>query len=400
MALHEWLDLFLRWFHLIAGIAWIGSSFYFIWLDRSLERAASADPDVEGTLWMVHSGGFYRVERRRIGPGRMPAVLHWFKWEAALTWMSGVGLLGLVYHSTGGIYLTDPAVSGISPGLAAGASVVAIAVAWFVYDGLWRWAGGRERIAAALSWILLAAVAFGFCQFLSGRAAFVHVGALLGTLMVANVWLRILPAQQQMIDATKAGRTPDFSRGEAAKHRSVHNSYMTFPVLFLMLSPHFPGLHAGADNIVALALVTVIGVGVRHLMIGSGSGRWWAAGPVAAALVTVIAISPPGRMPVVSESGPAAPDSADARPATFVNVQAIVLSRCTACHSATPRIDTFGSAPGGVSFDDPREIRRWADRLGMRVVHTRTMPLGNMTAMTTEERDLIARWLARGAPGD
>jgi uncharacterized membrane protein len=391
----EWLNLFLRWFHLIAGIAWIGSSFYFIWLDRSLERAATADPDLEGSLWMVHSGGFYRVERRRIGPGRMPSVLHWFKWEAALTWISGVGLLGLVYHATGGLYLIDPAVSNVTPGLAAGLSFLGLIAAWFVYDGLWQWGGRTQpRLAAVLSWVLLIVAAWGFLRFLSGRAAFVHIGAMLGTIMVANVWVRILPAQQKMIDATREGRTPDFTLGEAAKHRSVHNSYVTFPVLILMLSPHFPGLYAGGNSLLALLSILVIGVAARHLMIGD-RGRGWAVVPLTAALIAMFVASPPGRM--APATGAIAVDASAQRPATFANVQAIVLSRCVSCHSAAPRIDTFGAAPGGVSFDDPREIRRWADRIGLRVVHTRTMPLGNLTLMTDQERDLIARWLAAGA---
>jgi uncharacterized membrane protein len=268
-----------------------------------------------------------------------------------------------------------------------------------VYDFLWRRPGAaRDRWAAIVSWILFAGMAWAFCRILSGRAAFVHVGALMGTIMVANVWLRILPAQQRMIDATRAGRTPDFTEGEAAKRRSVHNSYLTFPVLFLMLSTHFPGLHGGTNNVFALGLITGIGVAARHLMIG-GKGRAWAAVPLAAALAAAIVGFPPGRMAGAVQDG-AVSDSTNPRPATFTHVQAIVLSRCVACHSATPRIDAFGAAPGGVSFDDPREIRRWARRLGVRVVHTRTMPLGNMTEMTTEERDVVARWLARGAPAD
>ncbi|MGH7726441.1 MAG: urate hydroxylase PuuD, partial [Candidatus Eiseniibacteriota bacterium] len=252
MSAHEWLDLAIRWTHLIAGIAWIGSSFYFIWLDRHLERLdpsgahGNADPDLEGSIWMVHSGGFYRVERRKVGPGRMPRTLHWFKWEAAITWLSGVALLGLVYYSTRGLYLLDPAISKLGVGAAIAIGLGSLVVGWLVYDVLWSWGhGSREPIALAISLLLLVGLVVLLCSTLSGRAAFLHLGAVLGTIMTANVWMRILPAQQRMIDATTRGETPDFTLGETAKRRSVHNSYMTFPVLFAMLSSHFPGAYGG-----------------------------------------------------------------------------------------------------------------------------------------------------------
>jgi uncharacterized membrane protein len=397
MTPHDWIHLFLRWVHFIAGIAWIGSSFYFIWLDRNLEPRPDQER-VEGALWMVHSGGFYQVERRRIGPGQMPATLHWFKWEAAFTWLSGAGLLGLLYYATGGLYLVDPGVARVPPATAALISAGVLVGGWVVYDLIWKWAvGRREGLALVVSLALLAAVAFGFCRILSGRAAFLHVGALMGTIMVANVWMRILPGQQRMIDATKRGEEPDLRNAEAAKVRSVHNSYMTFPVLFLMLSNHFPGVYGGERNWAALGLLTVLGVAARHLMIGHGRARWWAAAPIGLALVGLVMLAPPARMSAASAGAtPVRASSGD--PPSFARVQAIVLARCTACHSATPRLDAFGAAPGGVNFDDPREIARWANRIELRTVHTRTMPLGNMTLMTDAERAELARWLDAGAP--
>src|SRR5438552_4377524 len=223
--LADWANLLLRWAHCVAGIAWIGSSFYFIWLDRALTKPEHAKPGVEGDLWMVHSGGFYQVEKRRPGPGEVLPVLHWFKWEAMLTWITGIALLILVFY-LGGAYLLDPSVSRISRGAAIVLGIGLIVLGWPMYDGVWRSPlARRPPIAAAISLALLTAVTVLVCRLFSGRAAFMHVGALLGTIMVANVWERILPAQRQMLDATRAGRPADFTLGERAKQRSVHNSY-------------------------------------------------------------------------------------------------------------------------------------------------------------------------------
>lgn len=391
MAAHlaDWLELGLRWTHLIAGIAWIGSSFYFIWLDSHLEPPAPGKTDVDGTLWMVHSGGFYQVERRRIGPGQIPRTLHWFKWEAALTWITGIALLTLVYYLTGGVYLVDPAVAKLGVGAATVLAVGMLVVSWFVYDLLWRSRRAEGPFAAVVSFALVGAVAYGLCQVLSGRAAFIHVGALLGTLMVANVWLRILPAQQQMIDATTAGRAPDFTLGARAKRRSVHNSYMTFPVLFIMLSNHYPATYGHRLNWLVLLLLIVAGAGVRHVMIGKdGSGRW-ALVPVAAALVVLVALTAPSRAAPAPAAGGSAP--------SFAAVRAVVNQRCLSCHSAYPTDSVFRVAPAGVVFDTPESVRRLAERIRVRVVETQTMPLANKTGMTEEERELVGRWIGAGA---
>jgi uncharacterized membrane protein len=390
----DWLDLLLRWSHLIAGIAWIGSSFYFIWLDQHLEPPQRSDGDVTGSLWMVHSGGFYRVERRRIGPGQLPPTLHWFKWEAALTWITGILLLGVVYDLSGGLFLIDSP-STLSPGAAAGVALGIIALGWFVYDGLWQSPLGRRRPAAAtaLSLVLAAAATWAFCRLLSGRAAFVHVGALLGTLMVANVWVRILPAQQRMIDATAAGRTPDFTEGERAKRRSVHNSYMTLPVLFMMLSNHFPAVYAAPLNAVVLVLLVIAGAAARHVMIGHGAGRAWAIAPALAALLGVGLLT----RPAAELRGPLAAAHTPGPVPAFAEVQAIVQSRCGTCHSRVPSAAGFASPPAGVMFDEPRDIRRLAMRIYLRAVVTKTMPLANVTGITDQERAVLARWVEHGA---
>jgi len=384
--LGDWANLLLRWGHFIAGIAWIGSSFYFIWLDRALTKPAHEKPGVEGDLWMVHSGGFYQVEKRRPGPGEVPPVLHWFKWEAMLTWISGIALLILVFY-LGSAYLLDPNVSAIGRGAATALGIGSIVLAWPIYDGLWRSPlARRPAIASAISLTLLTAITIVMCRLLSGRAAFMHIGALLGTIMVANVWERILPAQQQMLDATRAGRPADFTLGERAKQRSVHNSYITFPLLFIMLSNHFPATYAGTRNWLVLLLLFVAGAAVRHAMIGRGARARWALLPAALALGGAMMVSTP-RASARADSVP-----------SFGAVRLVIAQRCQPCHSQYQTDRTMGPAPGGVTFDTPESIVRLADRIRERAVETRTMPLGNKTGITEAERELLGRWTAAGAP--
>ena len=383
--LSDWANLLLRWAHFIAGIAWIGSSFYFIWLDRALTKPAQARPGVEGDLWMVHSGGFYQVEKRRPAPGEIPAVLHWFKWEAMLTWLTGIALLILVFY-VGSAYLLDPTISRISRPAAIAVGIGMLVLGWPIYDGLWRSPLARRAgVAAAISLVLLAAVTLVACRLFSGRAAFMHIGALLGTIMVANVWERILPAQQQMLDATRAGRPADFSLGERAKQRSVHNSYMTFPVLFIMLSNHFPATYASPVNWLVLLLLCVAGGSIRHVMIGRAPAARWALAPAAAALAAAMFLS----LPKGAAAGSAP---------SFAAVRAVIQQRCQPCHSQYQTDRSLGPAPGGVTFDTPESIARLAERIRVRAVETKTMPLANKTGITDAERELLARWIAAGAP--
>jgi len=389
--LADWANLLLRWAHFVAGIAWIGSSFYFIWLDRALTQPEHAKPGVEGDLWMVHSGGFYQVEKRRPGPGEVPPVLHWFKWEAMLTWITGIALLILVFY-LGSAYLLDPNVSRISRGAAIALGIGLIVLGWPMYDGLWRSPlARRPPIAAAISLALLTAVTVLVCRLFSGRAAFMHVGALLGTIMVANVWERILPAQRQMLDATRAGRPADFTLGERAKQRSVHNSYMTLPLLFIMLSNHFPATYASPVNWLVLLLLCVAGAFVRHAMIGRGRSARWALLPAALTLAGAMFFSTP------TGAGTRIPTATDSVP-SFAAVRSVIAQRCQPCHSQYQSDRTFGPTPGGVTFDTPESIARMAERIRVRAVETKTMPLANKTGITQEERDLLARWIAAGTP--
>jgi uncharacterized membrane protein len=326
----------------------------------------------------------------------MPATLHWFKWEAAITWISGLFLLGVVYYSTRGVYLIDPEVARIGTLQAVLLGLGAVALSWIAYDRIWQSPlRGRPGLATALCLLLLAGITWVLCQWMSGRAAFIHVGAALGTIMVANVWERILPAQQRMIDATARGDAPDPREGLNAKTRSVHNSYMTFPVLILMLSHHFPAVYAHPMNALLLALLIVTGGGARHLMIGRTRARYWALVPVAAALIALILLTAPGSPAwapaAAAATGPAPPYRA---------VKGVIVSRCQMCHSRTPPDDSFGPMPGGVAFDTDAEIEGLARRIYVRAALTRTMPLANRTGITAEERDIIARWYLGGAPVD
>ena len=386
----DWLNLAFRWFHLVVAIGWIGTSFYFMWLDSNIAVPEKPREGVEGELWMVHSGHFYQVEMRRLSPGQLPKVLHWFKWEAALTWMSGIALLTVVYYLTGGVYLIDPNVSRITSGGAVALCVGLLIISWVVYDLLWVSSIGRDHanLATAISYILLFGVVVLLCRTLSGRAAFIHVGAMLGTIMVANVWMRIIPAQKELVAATAAGRTPDWTLSSRAKRRSVHNSYVTLPVIFMMISNHYPSTYAHRLNWLILVLFMVVGVGIRHLHITHEQHRpaAWVLAPVTAALAVLVYLT----LPASTASGVGAQ-------VAFPVARRIIESRCVSCHSATPTDDIFRAAPNGVAFDTPESIRIRAEAIKQRTIVLKNMPLANKTGMTETERELLARWIDQGA---
>lgn len=262
---HEWLNLIIRWVHVFAGILWIGATYHFTWLDRQLHLAAAAADEGAGKLWMVHSGGFYTVEKQKI-PKQMPGKLHWFRWEAAATWVSGMLLLIVVYYA-GGAVLVDDTISRITipQGIALGLGV--LIAGWFVYDFLWRSPLARNEIAGGtVSYLLLIAATYGLTRVYSGRAAYIHVGAMLGTLMAANVWLRILPAQRQLVAALDAGKPPDLALGERAKQRSKHNTFMIVPVVFIMISNHFPSTYGSDRSWAILGALVLAGWGAAKVM--------------------------------------------------------------------------------------------------------------------------------------
>lgn len=385
----DWLNLLFRWFHLIAGIAWIGSSFYFMWLDASLAAPSTPKENVEGDLWMVHSGGFYLVEKRLITSETMPPVLHWFKWEAAFTWLSGIVLLAVVFYFKSETYLVNPEGIQLGPLAAVAISIATIVVSWVIYDLLWRgraYGDKKNPLINVVSGVLLIGLIWFLCRVFNGRAAFIHAGAILGTIMVANVWMRILPAQRKMIAATAAGKKPDYSLGLQAKQRSVHNSYVTLPVVFMMISNHFPMTFGHEKNWVILTLMLGIGVLVRHAMIAfeRKTPGTWAIAPALVLLALVAWMTVPKRV---------ATAVADHPPVSYAEIAGIFKARCVSCHSSAPTDDTFTVAPNGVVFETEDQIRAMRESIKTRVIDTKTMPLVNKTNMTDEERRLLASWL-------
>ncbi|MGV3523064.1 MAG: urate hydroxylase PuuD [Candidatus Sericytochromatia bacterium] len=392
--MNEWLNLILRWMHLLAGIAWIGSSFFFVWLDSHLDPPKEEKPNVEGELWMVHSGGFYLVEKYLIKPGWVPDKLHWFKWEATFTWITGFFLLGVVYYMGGAVYLLNPDAT-LPKGLIMAIGLGLLPVGWLVYDLLWKYVfANHGKVGAAVSYLLTVAAAFGLSHILSGRALFIHIGALFGTLMVANVWMRILPAQQKMIDATQRGEVPDYTPGKRAKQRSMHNNYMTLPVLFMMISNHFPSTYGQQHNWLVLAAMILVGAGIRHFMnVRNAFSRFTLTAAIAGAFALFFYTKPPvAPTPAASTTGTVAADAV-----SFEQVNTIIQNRCVTCHSAHPTDDVFKTAPQGAMYDTPAQIKSYAQLIKSRAVDSQTMPLGNKTGMTPEERAVLGAWIAAGA---
>jgi uncharacterized membrane protein len=391
----EWLNLLIRWVHVTAAIMWIGDSFLFMWMDASLSAPTRPRPGaVTGELWMVHSGGFYEVVKRRVlAPGEMPAVLYWFKWQAYTTWITGMLLLAVVYYLGSGAYLVDPVISPLGHGAAAAVSLALLAAGWLAYDGLWSSPlARRPAVAMAGSVALLGIAAWGTTRIFTGRAAYLQFGAMLGTVMAANVWRRVIPAQDRMLSATRAGTAADAALGERAKQRSIHNHYLTLPVLFTMLSNHFPSTYAHPWSAVVLLLIVVVGMALKYVM---NARRASHPGIVAAgllALAGVIALTATG-------GRAAAPAASGARlpRVEFASVRGIVARRCLTCHSVHPTQPAFPQPPNGIVLEDPRRLRELAPRVLVRAVETRTMPLGNLTGMTDAERDTLAAWIAQGA---
>ncbi|MCU0896101.1 MAG: urate hydroxylase PuuD [Burkholderiales bacterium] len=388
----DWLNLLVRWLHLTAGIAWIGASFYFVWLDNSLEKPGEgASPRVSGELWSVHGGGFYHNEKFLLGPEKLPTTLHWFKWEAYTTWLSGTALLAIVYWWGARTYLIDPRVADIAPAAAVALSAGTLVAGWLVYDALCRVV--KNELALGLSvYALLVVAAFAFQQVFSARAAYIQVGAIIGTIMVWNVFFVIIPGQRRMVEAIRAGRTPDPEPGKRGKQRSVHNNYFTLPVLFIMVSNHYPFTYAHRHGWLVLAVIMAAGVLIRHFFNLRHRGRFapWllvAGGVLLVALAVAIA--------------PRAPATASGEPAVgFADANKVIAERCAGCHAEKPTYAGFTQPPGGVMLDTPERIRESAARIDQQAVQTHAMPIGNLTNMTEAERALLGRWIASGAKID
>ncbi|SIQ83041.1 urate hydroxylase PuuD [Aquipseudomonas alcaligenes] len=386
MAAHllEWLNLAVRWSHMIFGVAWIGASFYFVWLENHLDRRHPRD-GLAGDLWAIHGGGIYHLEKYKLAPPQMPEKLHWFKWEAYSTWLSGVALLTLVFYLDPRLYLLAPG-SELAPAAAIAIGLGSLLLGWLLYDRLCDSPLGRQPLLlGGLLFGLLVAAAWGYSQVFSGRGAYLHVGALIGTLMVGNVFRIIMPAQRALVAAIAAGRAPDPTLPAKGLLRSRHNNYLTLPVLFIMISNHFPATYGSQWNWLILAVLAALSIGVRHYFNTRHHSQKFAWTLPAAAL---------GLLCLAFVGAPHTTSEAARAPVDFSQVQAVIAQRCTTCHSAKPSSPMFASAPAGVMFDSAEQIRLQAARIKAQAVDSQIMPLGNLTQMSEDERALLGRWIA------
>jgi uncharacterized membrane protein len=392
--LTEWASLILRWLHVVAAVAWIGISFYFIQLDLSLQPSRDLPEGVYGEAWQVHGGGFYRIMKYLVAPARMPDELTWFKWEAYTTWLSGFALMVVVYYLDAELFLVDKSNFDLTPLQAGLFSLCSLALAWLLYEGACRTGLARHELLFAIGgYLFLVALTYAFTHVLSGRGAFNQIGAIIGTIMVANVFAVIIPNQKKIVAALLAGKSPDPRLGQTSKERSVHNNYLTLPVIALMLSNHYPLLFATRYNWLIVAILLALGPIIRHFFNEGHAGRkspWWVWGVAGAGMVAIGLLSAAGPRDIKVGSL--------AEPATFAEVEGIVSSRCSMCHGAEPLWAGIVTAPKGILLDDPEHIRRNARLIGRNAAWSSAMPPGNVTEITGEERAIIAAWLADPKP--
>jgi len=394
LVLTEWLSAIIRWLHVIAGIAWIGSSFYFIHLDLSLKAREGLPSGVKGDAWQVHGGGFYQMIKFLVAPARMPDELTWFKWEAYTTWLSGFGLLVVIYYFNADLFLIDKSVWEMSAPAAAAVAFLSLAASWVIYEILCRSPLGKREVALALvGYAFLVALTYAFTHVFSGRGAFTQIGAVVGTVMVANVFVIVIPFQRKTVAALIAGHEPDPAWGAIGKQRSVHNNYLTLPVVFLMLSNHYPLFFATKYNWLIVAIVLLIGPVIRHFFNSRHQGKgspWWTWVVAAAGMIAIAWLSAAGPRNAKAGAPPATPK--------FAVVTDIVLSRCSMCHTAEPVWTGIATAPNGIKLDEPAQIKLHARLIAINAVKSNAMPPGNVTEITPEERQVLAAWIAAGAP--
>jgi uncharacterized membrane protein len=390
--LTEWASLIFRWLHVVAAVGWIGSSFYFIHLDLSLKPRKELPEGVHGEAWQVHGGGFYHILKYLVAPAKMPDELTWFYWEAYATWLSGFALVIIVYYLDADLFLVDKSVMDLTPVQAGLFSVVSLALAWGLYEAACRSAFAKHELAFVISgYVFLVALTFAFTHVLSGRGAFNQIGAIIGTIMVANVFLNIIPNQRKTVAALIAGQKPDPALGIQGKQRSVHNNYLTLPVILLMISNHYPLLFATRYNWIIVAIVLALGPIIRHFYNSRHAGKgspWWTWGVAAAGMIAIGLLSAAGPRDV--KTGAATPN--------FKTVENIISSRCSPCHSVEPVWAAIPTAPRGILLDDAEHIRRNARLIGRNAAWSNAMPPGNITEMTPDERATLAAWLDAGEP--
>ncbi len=378
----EWLNLLVRWIHFIVGVAWIGASFYFNWLENHLNTKAPQDKGIHGNLWAVHGGGFYHLKKFTNGPDKLPEVLHWFKWEAYMTWLSGMTLLVIVYYYNAKAMMIDPSVYDLTPTMAIVIGIGSGVFSWFVYDILCKALKSKPLLLGIIIFIYLALLAYLLTQFLSARAAYIHVGAAIGTIMAANVFFVIIPAQKELVKALSEDRIPDASYGANGLLRSRHNNYLTLPVLFIMISNHFPSTYGNQYNWLVLIAVAVVGIIARHYFnIRHLTKAIWMLPTALFGFIMIVMATLPAKRGAVK----------DANKITTAKIMPIIEQRCMSCHSTKPTQPGFASPPTGLAYDVPNALENGADKVNTQVMQ-KIMPLGNLTQMTDEEREKVSLW--------
>jgi uncharacterized membrane protein len=387
----DWANLLLRWLHLITGIAWIGASFYFVMLDNSLKppkKPEDAKRGVFGELWAVHGGGFYCSQKFLTGPKGEPLThdLHWSKWEAYTTWLSGMTLLIVIYWIGAASYLIDAKVMALAPLAAVGISLAFLAAGWVVYDLLCRNLMGRDGLLAALVFIFVVACDWLLHQVFSARGAYIHVGAMLGTMMVANVFFHIIPGQRRMVEQIRAGAEVDARPGQVGKQRSVHNTYFTLPVLFIMISNHYPMTYASRHGWLILVVMMLAGVLIRQFFVmrHCGQVKWWLPASGAALIGVLMVLMAPKMVDAGGDK------------VSYAALHQVFAKRCIACHAAKPTWEGFAQPPKGVILETPEQVGQHAAKVA-ETVGNGYMPLANLTNISDDERKLIATWFAQGA---
>ncbi|MGN6082860.1 urate hydroxylase PuuD [Trinickia sp.] len=388
----DWLNLAIRWLHVVAAIAWIGESFYFVALDNSLKKPKDqtlVERGVFGELWHVHGGGFYNMQKYMVAPAQMPDDLHWSKWPSYTTWMSGFGLFTVLYLFSPSTYLVDPNVLPMSPVEAVAAALAFLTAGWIVYDSLCRLLGHKDGALGICVGLYVLVAAYLACHVFSGRAAYLIVGAMLATIMSANVFFVIIPGQRKMVNAMLKGEAPNPIYGKRGKQRSVHNTYFTLPVVFAMLSNHYAMTYTHPYNWAVLVAILFAGALIRQFFVMRHRGQvlWYL--PVGGVALLALALAVTLPRPVMPQA-----QAANAPAVKLADIRPILQQRCAECHSAHPTL--MGSAPAGVLFDTPQEISTNAQRLYEQAVVLKAMPLGNVTKMTPDEREKIAAWFTAG----
>ncbi len=386
----DWINLLLRWVHVITGIAWIGASFYFVWLDNNLETPTEENKKrgFGGQLSSIHAGGFYEVAKFKLAPSQLPETLHWFKWEAYSTWISGFLLFTIMFYVGADAYLIDPTKMELTPASAIGISLGTLLGGWLVYDLLCRSPLAKNGWLLGLLLLgLISAITWGLNQIFSARSAYMHAGALIGTCMAANVMVVIMPGQKALVAAVAAGQAPDPKYAIASKLRSMHNNYLTLPILFLMISNHYPMTYGNPHAWAVLLAIILIGAWTRHFFNLKHKGEVKPGILVTAAIATLILawlMAPPTPAKASGDNGAIISDD---------QAFAIVQQRCAACHSKNPTDDMFTMAQGGVMFDSIAQVKQWGPRILARAIDTHDMPFMNKTGMTDEERAQLGAWL-------